>query len=77
MRPTVAVLLFALLAGCGAGTASLPYHSMARGSMAIDDPGMTVEQYALDRLPAAHRGPDCVRPALTALERATRKICRK
>ena len=72
MRPMVAALLLAFLAGCGAGTASLPYRSLA-----LDDSmGLTVEQYALDRLPAGHRA-SCVKAVHVSAARKAAKACSK
>jgi hypothetical protein len=74
MRRTFCAFVVAiLLAGCGATGSSLPY----RGS-ALDDPmGMTVEQYALRRLPAAGR--DTIRCAAPhqKLDAASRKALAK
>lgn len=71
MRPMVAVLLLAFLAGCGAGTASLPYRSLG-----LDDSmTMTVEQYALNRLPSARHG--CVKPAHGVRAHGAPKACSK
>jgi hypothetical protein len=71
MRPMVAVLLLAFLAGCGAGTASLPYRSLG-----LDDSmAMTVEQYALRRLPAAHHA--CTKPAQGVAVHGAAKACSK
>ncbi|MEO7202573.1 MAG: hypothetical protein ABI431_07060 [Candidatus Tumulicola sp.] len=67
----VAVLLLAFLAGCGAGTASLPYRSLG-----LDDSmAMTVEQYALNRLPAARHA--CAKPARGVTARVAAKACSK
>jgi hypothetical protein len=71
MRPMVAVLLLAFLAGCGAGTASLPYRSLG-----LDDSmGLTVEQYALDRLPAARH--TCAKPTHGVAAHFGAKACSK
>ena len=74
MRRTFCAFVVALLlAGCGTTGSSLPY----RGS-ALDDPmGMTVEQYALGRLPAAGR--DAIRCAVPhqKLNAASRKAVAK
>jgi hypothetical protein len=67
----VAVLLLAFLAGCGAGTSSLPYRSIG-----LDDSmAMTVEQYALNRLPAARHA--CAKPAHGVTARVAAKACSK
>ncbi len=71
MRPMVAVLLLAFLAGCGAGSASLPYRSLG-----LDDSmTMTVEQYALNRLPAAHHA--CPKPSHGVTAHVGAKACSK
>ncbi|HEY3676933.1 MAG TPA: hypothetical protein VGK84_13180 [Candidatus Tumulicola sp.] len=67
----VATLLLVVLAGCGAGASSLPYHSMG-----IDDStGMTVEQYALGRLSASHAVAACMKRAHTASAAVATKLC--
>jgi hypothetical protein len=67
----VAVLLLAFLAGCGAGTASLPYRSLG-----LDDSmTMTVEQYALNRLPSSRHG--CAKPAHGVRAHGAAKGCSK
>ena len=53
-RPLCILVLTTLLAGCGTLGSSLPYHSGSEDSM-----GMTVEQYAIGRLPAGHRPSVC------------------
>jgi hypothetical protein len=71
MRSMVAALLLVVLAGCGAGASSLPYHSMG-----IDDStGMTVEQYALGRLPSSHAAAACMKRASSASAFVAAKLC--
>jgi hypothetical protein len=71
MRPMVAALLLVVLAGCGAGASSLPYRSMG-----LDDPmGMTVEQYALGRLPASRAAVACAKRLHTASSAVVAKRC--
>jgi hypothetical protein len=71
MRPMVAVLLLAILAGCGAGSSSLPYRSLG-----LDDSmSMTVEQYALNRLPAARHA--CAKPSHGVTAHVPAKACSK
>jgi hypothetical protein len=67
----VAALLLVVLAGCGAGASSLPYRSMG-----LDDSmGMTVEQYALGRLPSAHAAAACAKHVHSASSAVAAKRC--
>ena len=61
MRRTFSALsLVVALSGCGTMGNSLPYHA---GSL-DDSMGMTIEQYAVGRLPArAHVRPGCTKPS--------------
>jgi hypothetical protein len=72
MRPMVAALFLVVLAGCGAGAGSLPYRSMG-----VDDSmGMTVEQYALGRLPSSHAAAAaCAKRAHAATSAVAAKRC--
>lgn len=77
MRRTFsALILVTALSGCGTMGSSLPYHS---GSL-DDTMGMTIEQYAVGRLPAgAHVSVRCAKPserAATAPRTASAKRCR-
>ena len=60
MRRTLSALTLAVaLTGCGAMGSSLPYHA---GS--LDDSSMTIEQYAVGRLPAGSHLPSrCTKPS--------------
>ena len=77
MRRTFsALILVAVLSGCGTMGSSLPYHS---GSV-DDSMGMTIEQYAVGRLPAGvHAASRCTKPsehaAKTVLVQAAKR-CR-
>lgn len=71
MRPMVAALLLVVLAGCGAGAGSLPYRSMG-----VDDSmGMTVEQYALGRLPSHAAAAACAKRVHVASSAVAAKRC--
>jgi hypothetical protein len=71
MRRTLSAFVFTiLLAGCGSLGSSLPYHA---ASSPEDSMGMTIEQYAVGRLPANHRsGAACPKPTSHAAVAATR-----
>ncbi len=77
MRRTFCALVFTvLLAGCGTLGSSLPYHSAS----AEDSMGMTVEQYAVGRLPSSRRpATECSKPGArspdTARQRHLSKRC--
>ena len=59
-RPFSALALVLALSGCGTMGSSLPYHA---GSL-DDSMGMTIEQYAVGRLPAGGRMlPRCAKPS--------------
>lgn len=79
MRRTLsALILAAALSGCGAVGSSLPYRA---GSL-DDSMGMTIEQYAVGRLPAGGRMlARCAKPsehaAKTAHDRAARERAAK
>ncbi|MEO6835471.1 MAG: hypothetical protein ABI231_06140 [Candidatus Tumulicola sp.] len=71
MRSALSVLVLAVLvAACGSAGGALPYHA----SSVEDSMGMTVEQYAIGRLPATHRaaGAPCPKPGSYAAP-ATRR----
>lgn len=77
MRRTFsALILVAALSGCGTMGSSLPYHS---GSL-DDTMGMTIEQYAVGRLPAgAHVPARCAKPSertARTVHAASAKRCR-
>jgi hypothetical protein len=59
MRRTLsALILVVMVSGCSALNGALPNRSAT-----LDDAmGMTVEQYAIGRLPGAHRTPMCPKP---------------
>lgn len=78
MRSTLgALMLIAALAGCGTVGSSLPYH----GNSLDDSMTMTIEQYAVGRLPAgAHAKIACPkaspRHAVKARRTVSDKRCR-
>jgi hypothetical protein len=75
MRRTLgAVILIAALSGCGAVGSSLPYHANS-----LDDSmAMTIEQYAVGRLPAgAHGKNTCAKPSPRHAARGRRAVSDK
>lgn len=76
MRRTLSALaLTILVSGCGTLAGSLPYHPSADDSM-----GMTVEQYAVGRLPAGRHAARCSKSSMRSVgsvqERGAPKLCR-